>query len=187
MSRVMRLSGLRLAFPYFLVYFPISTDFTLSKYNLTSNVRLLECNWKARRAGEDTQTLPSKPLSCKRVPACPRRAHSLSSQQVHCFNSGTQTEHFLTPDVCTCLGREGAECNPGKPGPSSDSETVRQCSLRPPQQIGTPRKRGSITSRSQPWDCDQNDGTIDKSQEGLEVTIQSPPCPVHLCTGEASH
>ena len=25
MSRVMRLSGLRLAFPYFLVYFPIST------------------------------------------------------------------------------------------------------------------------------------------------------------------
>ena len=54
MSRVMRLSGLRLAFPYFLVYFPISTDFTLSKYNLTSNVRLLECNWKARRAGEDT-------------------------------------------------------------------------------------------------------------------------------------
>lgn len=53
MSRVMRLSGLRLAFSYFLVYFPISTDFTLSKYNLTSNVRLLECNGKARRAGED--------------------------------------------------------------------------------------------------------------------------------------
>lgn len=53
MSRVMRFTGLRLAFSYFLVYFPISTDFTLSKYTVTPNVRLMECNGKARRAGED--------------------------------------------------------------------------------------------------------------------------------------
>ena len=52
MSRVMRFTGLRLAFSYFLVFL-ISTDFTLSKYTLTRNVRLMECNGKARRAGED--------------------------------------------------------------------------------------------------------------------------------------
>ena len=51
-SRVMRFTGLRLAFSYFLVYFPISTDVTLRKYTLTPNVRLVECNGKARRAAE---------------------------------------------------------------------------------------------------------------------------------------
>lgn len=189
MSRVMRLSGLRLAFSYFLVYFPISTDFTLIIITLHQcEAPRRKCNGKAKRAGEDIQTLClQKPLSCKRVPACPRRAHSLYPLTSSLLQQWDPDRAFLTPDVCTCLGREGVECNPGKPGPSSDSETVRQCSLRPPQQIGTPRKRGSICRRSQPWDCDQNDGTIDKSQRGPRghhpvPTLPCPPLLVRLPT-----
>ena len=122
MSRVMRFTGLRLAFSYFLVFL-ISTDFTLSKYTLTSNVRLM--NEMGRRGGlaRTSRICLRSHFPGKCVPACPGRAHSLSSQQVHCFNSGTRTEYFFTLDVCTRLGREGVECNPGKPGPSSDSET----------------------------------------------------------------
>lgn len=110
--RAVRFTGLMWA-SCFPVCFPVTTDLAwggVSPYSQELEAHRMQWGRRQGLLRMSRASLPSH-LPGKRAPLCSRRTPF--SQHVHCFHHGDQHRALLrlTLDGCTCLGREGVQCN----------------------------------------------------------------------------